>query len=70
MTSAVGREPAASVIIPTLNGGAEFRACLEAVHRQQLDRPFEVLCIDSGSTDDTLRLCRERGVRLLQIPLP
>ena len=68
MRSAVGREPAVSVIIPTLNGGAEFRACLEAVHRQQLDRPFEVLCIDSGSTDDTLRRCQERGVGLLQIP--
>ena len=68
MRSAVGREPAVSVIIPTLNGGAEFRACLEAVHRQQLDRPFEVICIDSGSNDDTLGRCRERGVRLLQIP--
>ena len=68
MRSAVVREPAVSVIIPTLNGGAAFRACLEAVHRQQLDRPFEVICIDSGSNDDTLGRCRERGVRLLQIP--
>ncbi|TMB42704.1 MAG: glycosyltransferase family 2 protein [Deltaproteobacteria bacterium] len=54
-----------SVVIPTLNGGAAFRACLEAIHRQQLDRPFEVICIDSGSTDATRRTCREFGVRLL-----
>lgn len=56
-----------SVVIPTLNGGAEFRACLEAVRRQELDRPFEIVCIDSGSTDDTVRHCRELGVRLLEI---
>jgi rhamnosyltransferase len=56
-----------SVVIPTLNGGAEFRRCLEAVRRQELDRPFEIVCIDSGSTDDTLRHCREMDVRLLQI---
>src|SRR5262245_61169591 len=44
-----------------------FRACLEAVHRQEVDGGFEVICIDSGSTDATLRHCREFGVRLLQI---
>jgi rhamnosyltransferase len=56
-----------SVVIPTLNGGREFRACLAAVRRQELDRPYEVICIDSGSTDGTLEACREFGVRLLQI---
>jgi rhamnosyltransferase len=59
--------PVVSVVIPTLNGGAEFRACLAAVCRQELDRPYEVICIDSGSTDETLDACREFGVRLLQI---
>ena len=46
---------------------AELRACLEAIRRQELDRPFEIICIDSGSTDDTLDHCREFEVRLLQI---
>ena len=59
--------PDLSVVIPTLNGGAELRACLEAVRRQELERPYEIICIDSGSTDDTLRHCRDLGVRLLQI---
>jgi len=56
-----------SVVIPTLNGGQEFRACLAAVRRQELDRPYEIVCIDSGSTDDTLATCRDFDVRVLEI---
>ena len=56
-----------SVVIPTLNGGIELCACLEAIRRQELDRPFEIVCIDSGSTDDTLDHCRKSEVRLIEI---
>jgi rhamnosyltransferase len=59
--------PRVSVVIPTLDGGQEFRACLEAVRRQELDRPYEVICVDSGSTDGTLDTCREFGVRIVEI---
>jgi len=61
-----GRTPV-SVVVPTLNGGARFRRCLEAVRRQVLDRPIELVCIDSGSTDDTLRHCQDFGARVLSI---
>ena len=61
------QDPTVSVAIPTLNGGARFRECLEALQGQELDRPFEIVCIDSGSTDGTLEACREAGVRLLEI---
>jgi rhamnosyltransferase len=57
----------ASVVIPTKNGGPRFRECLAAVRRQVLDRPFDVVVIDSGSTDDTRGYCREFDVRLLEI---
>lgn len=56
-----------SVVIPTLNGGDELRACLGAVHSQALEYPYEVICIDSGSTDNTLETCKEFDVRVLQI---
>jgi len=56
-----------SVVIPTLNGGDEFKACLHAIRRQEVDRPVEIICIDSGSTDDTLDNCQKFGVKLLQI---
>jgi rhamnosyltransferase len=56
-----------SVVIPTLNGGEMFRACLEAIRRQEIDRPVEIVVVDSGSTDDTLRHCRDLGVQVLEI---
>jgi rhamnosyltransferase len=56
-----------SVAIPTKNGGARFGECLAAIRAQILDRPYEIVVIDSGSTDSTLRYCREFGVRLLEI---
>lgn len=46
-------EAKVSVVIPTLNGGRLFHRCIEAVSRQKLDLPFEIIVIDSGSTDGT-----------------
>lgn len=57
-----------SVLIPTKNAGARFERTLEAIINQRLDRPFEVLVIDSGSTDETLRLCRAYGVKIVSVP--
>lgn len=59
----------ASVIIPTKNAGALFADVLNAVMSQDTPWPYEVLVIDSGSQDDTVRLCKQtHGVRLHKIP--
>lgn len=61
----------ASVIIPTKNPGPIFPRVLEAVCRQITDFPFEVLVIDSGSTDGTVQFVRNLAdprVRLHEIP--
>jgi len=42
-----------SIVIPTLNGGRLFHRCIEAVARQKVDRPVEIIVIDSGSADGT-----------------
>jgi len=47
-------QPKASVVIPTLNAGPIFADVLEAVVNQRTPWPFEILVIDSGSTDETL----------------
>jgi len=58
----------ASVVIPTYNAGAQFEEVLDAVLAQHTPWPFEVLVIDSGSTDGTLEIVRARpAVRLQQI---
>jgi rhamnosyltransferase len=59
----------ATVVIPTLNGERYLGALLDALENQDFDGDFEVLVIDSGSSDRTLDLVRERrAVRLHEIP--
>lgn len=53
-----------SVVIPTLNGGKLLEVCLEALAGQKVGRPFEVVCVDSGSSEDDLEIMRRFGVRL------
>ncbi len=59
----------ATVVIPTLNGERYLGAILDALERQDFDGEFEVLVIDSGSSDRTLDIVRSRSwVRLHEIP--
>jgi glycosyltransferase involved in cell wall biosynthesis len=47
-----------SVVIPTYNRLPILRQCLQALESQHLDSPvdrFEVVLVDDGSTDDTVR---------------
>jgi glycosyltransferase involved in cell wall biosynthesis len=46
--------PALSVVIITLNEADNIRECLESVRWAD-----EIIVLDSGSTDDTLKICRE-----------
>jgi rhamnosyltransferase len=58
----------ASIVYLTKNGGELFRRSLEAVLSQNAGFPFEVVVVDSGSTDGTLEYLQTRQVRLYQIP--
>ena len=61
-------KPAITVFLPTKNGGALLLQVIEAIFAQQDTPPFEVLIIDSGSTDGTLEALRRFPLRLEQIP--
>ena len=56
-----------SIVIPTLNGGEDFNKCLTSIYSQKVDFHFEVIVIDSGSTDETVFVAKEFPVRLYQI---
>jgi len=57
-----------SVVIPTKNGGSRFESVLSAVLEQQTEWPFEVIVIDSGSSDETLSIARGNPtVRIIEV---
>jgi rhamnosyltransferase len=57
-----------TVFIPTYNGGETFKRVIEGVFKQKTNFEYEVLIIDSGSTDGTLDVIAEYDVRLINIP--
>src|SRR5262245_58220280 len=58
-----------SVVLLTKNGGALLGDCLDAVASQRLGQPYEVIAIDSGSSDGSAELlAADSRVRLVRIP--
>lgn len=56
-----------SIVIPTKNAGPGFQRVLDAIFSQQTDCQYEVICVDSGSTDGTAELIAKYPARLLTI---
>ena len=61
------KSPDVSIVIPTFNGGSTFKKCLRMLFEQDAKVCFEVIVIDSGSTDGTLDALKRYPVRLKQI---
>jgi rhamnosyltransferase len=59
--------PEASIILLTKNGLPTLEQTLSAIFAQKTDRSFEVIAIDSGSTDGTLELLARYPIRVEQI---
>jgi rhamnosyltransferase len=60
--------PEVSIVIPTFNGGPEFRALLDGICAQEGDFELKLVVVDSGSTDGTVELARRYGATVHQIP--
>ena len=56
--------PLLSIVIPALNEERSIGALLGDLHA--LDVPHEVLVVDGGSEDATVRIAEERGARVLR----
>lgn len=56
-----------SIVIPTYNAGDEFAEVLKMIGRQRSNYPWELLCVDSGSTDRTVEISRDFGAEIFQI---
>ena len=57
----------ACVVIPTKNGGSLFEKVLKETQSQLTGFPFDVLVVDSGSTDQTISAVKRSKARLLSI---
>lgn len=59
-----------SIVIPTKNAGDRFKDVLRAVFDQKTDLEYEVICVDSGSTDDTVEVIKSFSCVLSEIDPP
>jgi len=58
----------ASVVIRAKNEARYIGETLAALFKQTSAQPYEVIVVDSGSTDGTIGIVREYPVRLIEIP--
>ena len=56
----------ASIVIPTLNGEDKFKLVLDKIYSQTY-KNFELIVIDSGSTDGTVELVKKYPAKLIHI---
>lgn len=56
--------PRISIVLVTLNGADTLPDLLAALRRQRFPEAFEVVAVDSGSTDGTLALLEQHAVRV------
>ncbi|MBO4862963.1 MAG: glycosyltransferase family 2 protein [Eubacterium sp.] len=57
-----------SIVIPTKNGGELFGKVLDSVYNQKTKYSYEVICVDSGSKDDTIEIIKSHSAALYEIP--
>ena len=58
--------PHISVIVPAYNAAESIASCIEALQRQELEYPFELIIVDDGSSDNTVELAESYGVRVIK----
>ena len=54
----MNKTPKISVIIPVYNAEKYLRQCLDSVINQTL-QDIEIICVDDGSTDNSLNILQE-----------
>lgn len=60
--------PLVSVMLPTFNGADTLASVLQAVRRQRTAFEYEIVAVDSGSTDGTLEILEAQGCRVERVP--
>jgi glycosyltransferase involved in cell wall biosynthesis len=61
-------QPRVSFVIPVKNDAARLRRCLETINANRYTPGIEAVVVDNGSTDDSVRVARAAGARILSLP--
>lgn len=56
-----------SIVIPTFNGGSELVLLVRNLFNQQGVKKIEVTIVDSGSTDNSIEICKQLGAKIINI---
>ncbi|MEZ4516252.1 MAG: flippase-like domain-containing protein [Chloroflexota bacterium] len=59
-------KPEISVIVPAYNAEATIDQCVHALVTQEVDRPYEIIVVDDGSTDRTATIAQQAGARVIR----
>ena len=54
------------VIIPTLNEGSTIGKLIDSINSLKTPHKISILVIDGGSTDDTMKICKEHNVKAIR----
>lgn len=57
-----------TIVIPTKNGGKLLDKVLDCIFKQETKYQYEVICVDSGSSDDTISIIKKYPCKLYEIP--
>lgn len=61
------KETLVSIIILTKNAGKHFEELMSRIRNQRFSEKFEILVVDSGSTDLTLNIAKKNDARIFRI---
>ncbi len=62
------QRPSVSIVVPAFNEEELIAACVSSLKQQDYDGDIEVIVVDNASTDDTARLARLGGARVVYEP--
>ena len=57
-----------TIVIPTKNGGELLDRVLKGIYMQETVYQYEVICVDSGSNDETISIIKKYPCKLYEIP--
>lgn len=53
-----------SIIIPCFNEEEYIGRCIDSIKHQHYEGKYEIIVVDNGSTDDTLKIIKDKGITL------